>query len=238
MTDLHAKHRLSVFLVLLLLAGAAFCGSAAAQNQNTEGGGVSIELIDPKVFRVCADPRNLPFSAENGAGFENKIAEMFAGKLDKGVAYAWYPGSTGFVRNTLGAYKCDVIMGMPQGDELVQVTNPYYRTAYALVFRPGTGLDGIDTLSDERLKTKRIGVVAGTPPSTNMAVNGLMTHAKPYPLVIDTRVDSSAAAMMQDLLNREIDVGVLWGRWPVTTPSRLAFRSPSCRCSRKRRGRA
>ena len=82
-------------------------------------------------------------------------------------------------------------MGIPQGDDLVQVTNPYYRTTYALVFKPGTGLDGVDTLADARLKDKRIGIVAGTPPATNMAVNGLMSKAKPYPLVIDTRFDSS-----------------------------------------------
>jgi quinoprotein dehydrogenase-associated probable ABC transporter substrate-binding protein len=171
----------------------------------------SIELIDPKVFRVCADPRNLPFSMENGSGFENKLAELFAKQLNKSIAYSWYPGSTGFVRNTLGAYKCDVIMGIPQGDDLVQVTNPYYRTTYALVFKPGTGLDGVDSLADARLKDKRIGIVAGTPPATNMAVNGLMSKAKPYPLVIDTRFDSSAAAMMQDLAKGEIDAAVLWG---------------------------
>jgi quinoprotein dehydrogenase-associated probable ABC transporter substrate-binding protein len=171
----------------------------------------SIELIDPKVFRVCADPRNLPFSMENGSGFENKLAELFAKQLNKSVAYSWYPGSTGFVRNTLGAYKCDVIMGMPQGDDLVQVTNPYYRTTYALVFKPRTGLDGVDTLADARLKDKRIGIVAGTPPATNMAVNGLMSKAKSYPLVIDTRFDSSAAAMMQDLAKGDIDAAVLWG---------------------------
>ena len=44
-----------------------------------------------------------------------------------------------------------------------------------------------------------------------MAVNGLMAKAKPYPLVVDTRVDSSAAAMTHDLETGEIDVGILWG---------------------------
>jgi quinoprotein dehydrogenase-associated probable ABC transporter substrate-binding protein len=185
--------------------------TAAALAQAPTANNPSIELIDPNVFRVCADPRNLPFSMENGSGFENKVAELFAKQLNKSVAYSWYPGSTGFVRNTLGAYKCDVIMGIPQGDDLVQVTNPYYRTTYALVFKPGTGLDGVDTLADARLKDKRIGIVAGTPPATNMTVNGLMSKAKPYPLVIDTRFDSSAAAMMQDLAKGEIDAAVLWG---------------------------
>jgi quinoprotein dehydrogenase-associated probable ABC transporter substrate-binding protein len=115
------------------------------------------------------------------------------------------------VRNTLGAYKCDVIMGVPQGFDLVQVTNPYYRTVYALVFKTGSGLDGVDNLGDERLKSKRIGIVARTPPSDNMVANGLMAKAKPYPLVIDTRIDSSAAAMMKDLADGEIDAGILFG---------------------------
>jgi quinoprotein dehydrogenase-associated probable ABC transporter substrate-binding protein len=190
--------------LLLAIVPAAFAQAPSTNNP-------SIELIDPNVFRVCADPRNMPFSMENGSGFENKLAELLAKQLNKSVAYSWYPGSTGFVRNTLGAYKCDVIMGIPQGDDLVQVTNPYYRTTYALVFKPGIGLDGVDTLADGRLKDKRIGIVAGTPPATNMAVNGLMSKAKPYPLVIDTRVDSSAAWMMQDLAKGEIDAAVLWG---------------------------
>jgi len=179
--------------------------------QVNESGDLSIELIDPKVLRVCADPSNMPFSDEKGEGFENKLAELVAQKLGKSLAYAWYPQAPGFVRNTLGAYKCDVIMGYPQGNDIVQSTNPYYRTAYALVFRPASGLDGVDTLADPRLKAKRIGIVAGTPPATLVAANGLMAHAKPYPLVIDTRVDSSAQAMMKDLAAGDIDVGVLWG---------------------------
>jgi quinoprotein dehydrogenase-associated probable ABC transporter substrate-binding protein len=171
----------------------------------------SLELIDPKVLRVCADPHNMPFSTDKGEGFENKLAELFADKLGKGLAYAWYPQATGFVRNTLAAHKCDVIMGAPQGDDLVQVTNPYYRTAYALVFKRGNGLDGVDTIADARLKGKRIGVVAGTPPGNNMAANGLMANARPYQLMVDTRADSSAAAMMRDLETGDIDAGILWG---------------------------
>jgi quinoprotein dehydrogenase-associated probable ABC transporter substrate-binding protein len=184
---------------------------ARAQTQGSDGGNLSIELVDPKVLRVCADPRNMPFSNEQGQGFENKLAELLSDKLGKKLAYTWYPQAPGFVRNTLGGYKCDVIMGYPQGNDLVQSTNPYYRTAYALVFKPGNGLDGIETLGDPRLKDKQIGIVAGTPPSNTIAVNGLMTHAKPYPLVVDTRYDSSAEAMMKDLAAGTIDIGVLWG---------------------------
>jgi quinoprotein dehydrogenase-associated probable ABC transporter substrate-binding protein len=193
-----------------LLAACTIAGSALAQ-QAIERPELSIELIDPKVLRVCADPHNMPLSTEQGEGFENKLAELIAGKLGKQLAYTFYPQAPGFVRNTLAAHRCDVLMGVPQGDDLVQVTNPYYRTAYALVFKPGHDLEGVDTMGDPRLKGKRIGVVAGTPPANNMVVNGLMAKAKPYPLVVDTRVDSSAAAMTHDLETGEIDAGILWG---------------------------
>jgi quinoprotein dehydrogenase-associated probable ABC transporter substrate-binding protein len=183
----------------------------AQAQQMPEGTDLSIELVDPKAFRVCADPRNLPFSNEKGEGFENKIAELFTAKLQKKLDYVFFPQATGFVRVTLGAHRCDVIMGFPQGDELVQGTNPYYRTAYALVTKPGSGLEDVASLGDERLKDRHLGIVAGTPPATNMALNGLVAKAKSYPLMIDTRVDSSSVPMIHDLQAGEIDAGVLWG---------------------------
>ena len=201
--------RLSLCVSCTAIAAMFVSGKLLAQAVDRPD--LSIELVDPKVLRVCADPNNMPFSTDRGEGFENRLAELLADKLGKGLSYSWYPQATGFVRNTLAAHKCDVIMGVPQGDDLVQVTNPYYRTAYALVFKQGHGLEGVDTLGDPRLKGKRIGIVAGTPPGNNMAANGLMANAKPYPLVIDTRVDSSAAAMMHDLATGEIDAGILWG---------------------------
>ena len=146
-----------------------------------------------KTFRVCADPHNLPFSNEAGEGFENKLAELFASKLGEPTSYTYYPQVIGFVRNTLNALRCDVIMGVAVGDDLVQTTNPYYRTTYALVFKPGNGLDGIESLEDPRLKGKHIGVIAGTPPATVLVQQGLMALAKPYALTVDTR-DRSAGA--------------------------------------------
>ena len=198
-------------LISLLAFIALLIDREVSRAQTTDGTDLSIELVDPKVLRVCADPRNLPFSNEKGEGFENKLGELFAEKLQKKLDYMYFPQATGFVRMTLAAHRCDVIMGFPQGDDLVQGTNPYYRTAYALVAKQGSGLDDVATLEDARLKDKRIGIVAGTPPATNMAVAGLMANARPYPLMIDTRFDSSSAAMIKDLMSGEIDAGVLWG---------------------------
>ncbi|HEY8124947.1 MAG TPA: substrate-binding domain-containing protein [Methylocystis sp.] len=193
--------------------------SASAQHMGPDSGAKgddnqgSIELVDPKTLRVCADPNNLPFSNDKGEGFENKIAEFLAKKLGKALAYTYYPGATGFVRNTLNAHLCDVVLGMPQGNDAVQTTNPYYRTTYAIVTGVGSALDGIKTLDDPRLKQKpyRIGLVANTPPGNVLAMNGLMASVKPYPLMVDTRIESSGAAMMHDLEKGEIDIALLWG---------------------------
>lgn len=195
-------------LAAIVIMAAGFGPPVAAQQ---DGLGAAIELVDPTILRVCADPNNLPFSNEKGEGFENRLAELIARKLGKSLAYTYFPMAVGFVRNTLGAHKCDVIMGYPQGDELVQNTNPYYRTAYALIYKPNHGLDGLQTLADPRLRDKRIGIIAGTPPATNMVINRLMAKAKPYPLLIDTRFTSSAAQMIGDLHAGEIDAGALWG---------------------------
>src|SRR5215813_3861991 len=144
--------------ILTLCSLTAPAWAQGAPVPGREAPDLSIELVDPNVLRVCADPHNLPFSNEKGEGFENKLAELFAAKLNKRLAYTYFPQATGFVRMTLGSHRCDVIMGFPQGDDLVQSTNPYYRTAYALMLRPGSGLDGADTLADPRLKSKHIGI--------------------------------------------------------------------------------
>jgi quinoprotein dehydrogenase-associated probable ABC transporter substrate-binding protein len=190
-----------------MLCAFAGCGARAQQGDLSS----SIELVDPHTLRVCADLRDLPFSDEAGQGFENKIAELFARKLGKGLAYTFYPGATGFVRKTLDAFRCDLVMGVPLGDDEVQPTNPYYRTSYAVVVRKGTEFDDLDSLEDPRLKTAKIGIVAGTPPATYLAVDGLLSHIKSYPLFIDTRYDSSSQAMIEDLRKGAIDVALLWG---------------------------
>jgi quinoprotein dehydrogenase-associated probable ABC transporter substrate-binding protein len=194
----------------LCIAGVAFALLGRAQAQ-APGLGAQAELVDPHVFRVCADPNNMPFSNTKGDGFENKLAELLAGKLGEPVSYTYYPQVIGFVRNTLSVDRCDVVMGVAQGYDLVQTTNPYYHTAYALVFKPHDGLDGVESLEDERLKDKRIGVVAGTPPASIMVMDGLMAKAKPYPLTVDTRYESPTKTMIDDLVAGRIDAAVLWG---------------------------
>lgn len=206
--DERRRRRAAFAWQLVALLALWFVQPAKAQ---APGLGPSVELVDPKVFRVCADPHNLPFSDEQGQGFENKLADLFARKLNEPTSYTYFPQVIGFVRNTLSALRCDVIMGTAVGDSMVQTTNPYYRTTYALVFKPNSGLDGIESLSDPRLKDKHIGIVAGTPPATILVEDGLMADAKPYPLTVDTRTTSSPQMMTEDIAAGRIDAGVLWG---------------------------
>lgn len=169
------------------------------------------DLVARSALRVCADPANLPFSNERRQGFENKIADLIGAKLDLPVVYTWFPQATGFVRRTLRDRKCDIIMGFSQGHEMVQNTNHYYRSTYVMVFKTGGKLEGIENLDDPRLRESRIGVVAGTPPATIIAINQLIGRIKPYPLLVDRRHDSPAERMIADLEKGEIDIGLMWG---------------------------
>lgn len=198
--------------LFLFAAAAAALAPAVALGQGA-GLGAAGELVDPEVLRVCADPSNMPFTDESGEGFENKLAELIAEKTGrKSVSYTWFPMVTGFVRNTLRANRCDIIMGYAQGDELVQNTNAYYRSAYVLVHPKGGDMEGVGTIEDPKLTGKTIGVVESTPPTANMAANKLLRTAKIYPLSVDTRVTPSMGELMiKDMLAGKIDAAILWG---------------------------
>jgi len=174
------------------------------------------DLVSPSAFRVCADPANAPFSTREETGFENRIADLFARELEKPVAYTWFPMATGFVRRTLGENRCDVIIGYAQGHELVLNTNHYYTSAYVLVTPEDSPLGAVDMLSDDALKGRKIGVIAGSPPATHLARNGLMADVEGYNLVVDRRHESPNEKMLDDLAAGEIEAALMWG--PIAGP--------------------
>jgi quinoprotein dehydrogenase-associated probable ABC transporter substrate-binding protein len=210
MTDARRPARRLVALrwivgAVLLLAAR---GQAAAR---APGLGIGAELVDPHVFRVCADPSDLPFSNQAREGFENQIADLLAKDLGKRLGFTWQPQVFGFLRLTLDAYRCDVVMGLTQGFTKVENSNAYYRSAYALIYRRGGGFNGIKSLEDPRLKGKRIGVIAGTPPATILAEDGLLDHVHAYELSVNLRYFAPAHDLVRDLEQGKLDVGVLWG---------------------------
>lgn len=168
------------------------------------------ELVDRSELKICADPNNLPFSNERKEGFENKIAELLGAELGLKVDYVWFPQVIGFVRNTLRARLCDLVVGTVAGDDTMQTTNPYYFTTHVMLYRSDKGL-GLSGPQDPRFATMRLGVVAGTPPADLLVRYDLMAHTKPYALMVDTRFESPTHDMVQDIADGTIDVGFLWG---------------------------
>lgn len=185
-----------------LFLGVSLAGSAGAQTS---------DLVSNNALRVCADPANYPMSSKEETGFENKLAELVAAKLDLPVQYTWYPMATGFIRNTLKAKQCDVVMGYAQGHELVLNTNHYFTSVYTLIVAQEGDLASVQSLTDPALTGQRIGIVAGTPPAAHLARNGLIGKSKAYNLVVDRRHESPASDMLDDLTAGEIDAAVLWG---------------------------
>ena len=107
-------------------------------------------VAQARELRVCSDPDNLPLSNQDGTGFENKIARLVADDMGAELSYEWLPMRRGFVRNTLGAGKCDVIAGIPSSFELAMTTRPYYRSSYVFVARRNRRLN-VTSLDDPRL---------------------------------------------------------------------------------------
>lgn len=169
------------------------------------------DLVVRSALRVCADPANMPFSNKKRQGFENKVAMLLGKELGVPVIYTWFPQATGFLRMTLQAKRCDVVIGYSAVHELVLNTNHYYRSTYLLIYPKDSSLAGVTSLDDAKLKDKKIGVVAGTPPATIMALNDLIGNARPYHLMVDRRHFSPAEKMLKDISSGEIDAGVLWG---------------------------
>ena len=199
-------------LIIVLVTGAILAGvSFPTFNGDTaRAKQPSREARTKKVLRVCADANSLPFSNKKKEGFENKIAQLIADELEQPIRYTWWPQTIGFVRNTLRLRRCDLIVGIGTGNELVQNTNPYYRSIYTMVYRRDSGLKAT-TLSDPALKSLRFGVIAGTPPATLLANYGLIGQTQPYHLTVDTRFFSPTRQAIEDVAAGKIDIALIWG---------------------------
>jgi mxaJ protein len=166
-------------------------------------------------LRVCADPNNLPFSNERGEGFENKIAELIAKRLDARLSYVWWAQHRGFIRKTLNDGLCDLVTGTTNGIDMLRTTRPYYRSGFAFVTRP----DGpvIASLDDPQLHRLRIGIQlvgldgSNPPPSEALAKRGIVDNVRGYMVYGDYRDDNPAAGIMKAVANGDIDVAIVWG---------------------------
>jgi mxaJ protein len=173
-------------------------------------------LAAPAPLRVCSDPNNLPFSNARGEGFENRIAELVARDLGTTVSYYWFAQRRGFVRNTLTASKCDVIIGVPSSFELALTTRPYYRSTYVFVTRRDRRID-IASLDDPKLRKLKIGVqiigddYASSPPAHALANRGIVRNVSGYMVYGDYANESPTRRIIDAVATGEVDVSAVWG---------------------------
>lgn len=204
-----------------LLAGGAcvlafFGGAAIAQPTPAPG-------FD-KVLRVCQDPNNLPLSNQALAGFENKIAALFAQQLGWKLEHTWFPQRMGFIRNTLRAkeehadhFKCDLVTGVPKGFDMAATTRPYYRSSYAMAYVKGKGLDRVRSLDDvmaldpEQRKKLRFGAFAGSPVTEWLLQNNLMEQVAWYQSQTGDAEQYPGEIIEKDLASGKIDIAFAWG---------------------------
>ena len=167
-------------------------------------------------LRVCSDPNNLPFSNQRQEGFENRLAELIAADLGATVEYTWRPQRRGFVRNTLNAGACDLIMGMPAGAERVLTTKPYYRSSYVFVYRKDHHLT-IRSLDDPALKKLKIGVqligddYANTPPVHALSRRGIVGNLVGFSVFGDYSEENPPARIIDAVLAGQVDIALAWG---------------------------
>jgi quinoprotein dehydrogenase-associated probable ABC transporter substrate-binding protein len=167
-------------------------------------------------LRVCADPNNLPFSNDHGEGFENQLAEMVAADLGERLEYTWWPQRRGFVRSTLNAGLCDVVIGVPVSYELTLNTRPYYESAYVFVTRHDRGLR-LRSFDDPRLRRIAIGVhvvgddYANVPPAAALAGRRITANVHGYSVYGNYARPSPPADLIDAVGRGDVDIAVAWG---------------------------
>jgi mxaJ protein len=167
-------------------------------------------------LRVCADPNNMPFSNREHAGFENKIAELAALKLGKTLSYTWWAQRRGFIRHTLKAGLCDLVIGVPAHYDLVENTRPYYRSTYVFVSQTDRKLQ-LSSIEDPRLKRLTIGVHLigddgnNTPPAHALGDQGIVENVRGYMIYGDYREPNPPARLIEAVEHGDVDVAAAWG---------------------------
>lgn len=182
------------------------------------GAGCSGEVRAEPVrqLRVCADPNNLPYSNQSEEGFENKLARLLAREMNAEVSYTWWPQRRGFIRNTLGEDRCDVVMGIPSSMEMALATQPYYRSTYVFLTRKDRGLK-IDNLDDPELRDLRIGLhligddYTNSPAATALAKRGMVDNLVGYSIYGNYAEENPPARLVDAVAKGEVDVGIVWG---------------------------
>jgi mxaJ protein len=161
-------------------------------------------------WRICTPPDNVPFSDRTGGGLEDALARRLATSIGADVTTVWAAPGPGWLRRSLKADRCDVVLGMVPGSGPVLATRPYYRTGYAFVTRSADA--PVQSFDDARLRGWRIGIPlvgddgAASPVALALAQRGLVTNVRGFPVL-----GHSPREIVDAFTRGEIEVAVLWG---------------------------
>jgi quinoprotein dehydrogenase-associated probable ABC transporter substrate-binding protein len=167
-------------------------------------------------LRVCADPNNLPFSNDRLEGFENRIAALLGREMNLEVQYTWWAQRRGFIRNTLKANACDLVVGLPSSFEMALTTTPYYRSTYVFVYRKDRHLK-INSFDDPILHKVKIGVqmigddFSNTPPAHALSNRRIIRNVRGYTLYGDYAEANPPARIIDAVARGDVDVAIAWG---------------------------
>jgi len=195
-------------LFILLISFSVHAADTIAVNPDMGKPGEPTRVPKDDEFKVCADQDNLPYSNDKGEGFENKIAEVLAADLGKELSYQFWHDRFGFLRNTLNAKRCDVIIGTNTTYDALDTTKPYYRAGHVWIYREDSGYD-ISGWDSPDLKKGVIGLVDKSPVTQALNANGLMANARPYRIQRD--LTRSPGEPVEDVVSGKIDVAIMWG---------------------------
>lgn len=209
----HALRRAALLLTVMVLGLGSACAQSGAQSGAQAGARADAKSPAQSggwEMRVCADPSSMPFSSDDGRGFENEIAGILADELGARVTYDWHYFNSDIVRLELRAGNCDMLMGVPDGYEDLLTTVAYYQSPYVLLYRQNQGYE-LSSFDDPVLRTLKIGVQSnGIPPQTSLVEHGLGAN-----IVATYRAEYGApdrlAQIVKAVANGDVDVGVAWG---------------------------
>ena len=206
----HAKKQLGLIALMAIVANISYAADPDIPSLNPDEGriGELRRVPDESEFKVCADPDLMPYSNNKQEGFEDKIAEVLAKDLGKKLTYTYAYSRQGFLRNTLNAMRCDVIMSTPPDNDAMRTTKPYYRTGNLFVYRKDSGYNITDWDSPDLAKG-RIGIVGQSPATIPLNDHNLMGNARPYRMQRDLNLPPSY--LVDDLVKGDIDVAIVWG---------------------------
>ena len=148
---------------------------------------------------------------------ELKISTLLAKDFGTTPTYIWWGQRRGFIRNTMNATlaegRCDVVIGVPEGYDLVRTTTPYYRSTYVFVYSKKRA--PITSLDDPVLKTLKIGVhligddYANPPPVHELGKRHIVDNVVGFNTFYTD--DNPPSAIVDAVTSGKIDVAVVWG---------------------------